>query len=94
MVHEALGVPLVPNTLGGVATRSSSRCWKSPQFSGFSAEQAPAVTWVDLALVHLLKTQGARMEKHRLLRRSSTQVAALIYVDLLCTRSGRVSSCM
>lgn len=52
------------------------------------------MTWVDLALVHLLKTQGARMEKHRLLRRSSTQVAALIYVDLLCTRSGRVSSCM
>lgn len=49
--------------------------------------QAPAVVWVDLALVHSLETQGARMEKYCLLHRGA---AAVIHMVLLCTGSGLV----
>lgn len=72
---------MVLDVLGGMAVRSPGEI-----FWVFS-ELAPAVIWVDLALIHSAETQGARMEKHCLLHRGA---AAVIHMDLLCTGSGWV----
>jgi len=64
---------LALDMLGGVAMSSSSWRWKSPGAAAWIFSAA-AVTWVDLALVHLLERHGARTERHHLLRRGAARV--------------------